>query len=336
MTASSVLHLPTSAPAAEPFFELWLAAQRQAPRPVSDESAAPIRHVWMAWCRFLASRRAPVDGTPLWCQAGPVDVQQFIQSRDAQVGRHRDGDGPSSVTQYRYARLLDRLYRFAVIHAWVSVNPFMEMARAERPELPEQTGAVLPAALWSALPRFFPEADGQLTTDLGDVAIAARDRAVLSLLYYAGLSPQEVRLLRIEQLQLRPGRASVQIEGERKAQAREIPLPAEARLALLDWDRRRRAAAPEAADGLVFATRRGNPLSKRILFNLVAKVIEAAAASSSLQGQAPVRIGPQVIRNTVLYAWLLSGVSVSEVVMRAGLKDARALRRLGIGAEVAG
>ena len=42
----------------------------------------------------------------------------------------------------------------------------------------------------------------------------------------------------------------------------------------------------------------------------------------------PARMGPQVLRNTVLVQWLESGCSVSEVLARSGMKNPNALQHL--------
>jgi len=58
----------------------------------------------------------------------------------------------------------------------------------------------------------------------------------------------------------------------------------------------------------------------------VTKTLQQAAQRHDLPE--PARMGPQVLRNTVLVQWLDAGCSVDEVLQRAGMKHPNALQHL--------
>ncbi len=306
-------------------FDDWLSAARHAPRPVSDDSAAPIRNVWLMWCRFLAGR----DRGRRWDLATAEDVHVFLKTLPAQQARTRPAlQAASAVTRYRYARLLERLYGHAQILLWMDYNPVADLHRRDRPAWPEQSGTVLLPALWQVLPEFFPVPEGSMTTDASDHALACRDRAISGLLYHLALTPQEVRELRPEHVQLEVRVPHLLIEGERDAANRRLELSdhQELRWDLAGWLRWRRAAEVFSREGLLFTSRRGQALAKKTLYNLVAKVVQEACDECELP--MPARIGPQTIRNTAIASWLARGDEQDAIMKRAGLRDPRVLSAL--------
>ena len=76
----------------------------------------------------------------------------------------------------------------------------------------------------------------------------------------------------------------------------------------------------------LFCTRKAPALSTHTVLHLVSKTLKAASACSSQER--PPRMGPQVIRNTVIVQWLQSGLPQAEVLQRAGLKTPHALGHL--------
>lgn len=76
----------------------------------------------------------------------------------------------------------------------------------------------------------------------------------------------------------------------------------------------------------LFCTRKAPQLTSHTLLHLVTKTLRQAALAAKLPE--PARMGPQVLRNTVLVQWLESGCSVSEVLARSGMKNPNALQHL--------
>ncbi|MEG2048686.1 MAG: site-specific integrase, partial [Comamonas sp.] len=86
------------------------------------------------------------------------------------------------------------------------------------------------------------------------------------------------------------------------------------------------AYAPMAQQPALFCTRKAPELSTHTVLHLVSKTLKAASARRPQE--LPPRMGPQVIRNTVIVQWLQSGLPQAEVLQRAGLKTPHALGHL--------
>ncbi|MCD2511873.1 tyrosine-type recombinase/integrase [Comamonas endophytica] len=263
-----------------------------------------------------------------WHEATAEDVAHFLQIRPGQRAHHQPERQISEVTRRRYWRLLDRIYAHALLQGWVASNPVQAVHPFERPAPEQPTGHVLPPALWAALPRHFPGSD-----DLQ----SARDHAVLRLLYDLALAPEEIRLLTIGALR-DAGKAAlgmgerpcfVQMEGQRPAQQRCLPLPSPTAQALAAWMAfRSRNGTPALAQAPLFESRKGGPLTIRALFHIASKTIALAQQAHQDQAVPLARMGPQVLRNTAIVHWLHQGMAPTEVVQRIGVDHPRALAHL--------
>lgn len=319
---------------AEQLFKNWLAHEAAKPRdPLKPQSAAPYAAVWMAWCRYISGRKLHTpagERTMTWMDAGPIEVQQFLQVREGQPAAHNPGRQLSEVTRRRYWRLLERVYAYAAQQGLIGANPTIALVEFnEYPAPVPQLGHMLSNALWQRLPDYFPQ---------GNSLYEVRDRAILQLLYELALAPEEIRAMRPEHL-VRDTSApmdtmdtavTLQIHGQRKAQTRNIHLPNASRVALQAWMSLRILHGQSAASPWLFCSDRGAQLSTVTLFNCVSNVVVLASAGSTQEPQSwqPKRVGPQVIRNTAIVNWLNHGTPVHEVVQRVGLKNAKGLYHL--------
>ena len=313
-------------------------------------SAGSYEKVWQAWLQHLQAPEDQSTASPLstsqsksWYEADATDIQRFLKVRDGQKAHHHPERKISEVTRRRYWRLLERIYDHALEHGWVQSNPATGLEPGERPPSEDGKGHCLPPLLWRALPRHFPLADGYQN---------ARDRAIVLLLYETALAPEEVRALLWKDLQIESAQREEQdyaqesddplpsslplflhIDGGRAAQQRLIELPPSVAQALLDWRRFSTAQrGPSVVDGnhAVFYSRRGGPLSVRMLFHVASQIIQRAHEAQAEGGQKfPLqRVGPQVLRNTAIVQWLRAGVPELEVIARIGVNSTRALRHL--------
>lgn len=288
--------------------------------------------IWRSWVAQLPGSGAE-QATPcakVWHQATAEDVARFLQIRPGQRAHHQPERQISEVTRRRYWRLLDRIYAHALLQDWVASNPVQAVHPLERPGPEQATGHVLPLALWTALPRYFPGSD-----DLQ----SARDHAVLHLLYELALAPEEVRTLTMDALR-GPGQAPltescsprfVRLQGLRVAQNRCLALPASSQSALTAWLAfRRRSGSPADAQAPLFESRKGGPLTIRALFHIASKIIALAhqAGADHARALPLARMGPQVVRNTAIVQWLRAGVAPTEVIQRIGVEQVRALAHL--------
>ena len=121
----------------------------------------------------------------------------------------------------------------------------------------------------------------------------------------------------------------LQIDGARKAQQRQLAVPAAVGAALVQW-RQYRQAHDATLSGHLFHSRKGGPLSIRALFHVASQVIQQAHAAlpEDVQKWPLQRVGPQVLRNTAIVTWLQAGVSEAEVVRRIGVENNKALGHL--------
>ena len=303
----------------EQVYTHWLQACSHNPwTPLSPEAAKPYGFIWQSWLRFLAQRAAAeTDAAHAWASATAVQVLEFINHHPQSPKRSQ----PSDITRRRYWRVLDRIYDHAVLHRWAAHNPAQGLTQQDMPPSEDPKGAILSPRMWRALQQHIPQPN-----DL----ISARDRAVLMLLMELGLTPQEVRHLETEHLLCNgdaPQRiTAVHIVGERDKQTRTLPVSESLHHALRHWLQARASYHAMQGQSALFCTRKAPQLSNHTLLHLVTKTLAQAALASQLP--APARMGPQVVRNTVLVHWLESGLSVEEVLARSGMKNPNALQHL--------
>ena len=305
-------------------FDHWLRTCGQNPwEPLSADAAQPYRFIWLSWLRYLASATDAAQGD--WQTAHALQVLGFINHAPQSHKNHK----PSDITRRRYWRVLDRVYDHAVLHGWVSHNPAQGITYEDLPPSEDPQGAILSPRMWHALTAALPAPE-----DL----ISCRDRAILVLLMELGITPEEVRLLELDNLQWSAtpntsGAAArsatisaIQIVGERDRQSRTLPVSAALNTALQHWLQARAGYHAMQGQTALFCTRKAPQLSKHTLLHLVTKTLQQAAHHSGLAQ--PPRMGPQVIRNTVLVQWLDAGCSVEEVLARSGMKHPNALLHL--------
>lgn len=356
------------APTGDALFQHWLSACGADPwAPLSEAAATPYRFIWGAWLKLLAASgdgegAAHADADTMaeanqrhpWQQAESVQVLQFLNQA---TRSQKQLDLPSDITRRRYWRVLERIYDHALLHGWVARSPLDGVSELDRPPSEDPQGAILSPRMWRALQRQIPAA-----TDL----ISARDRAVLLVLMHLGLSSEEVRALVLDDLLWETSPASstetasatemdhstaaadqdnadadagtavhalparrihsLRITGERAMQSRTLAVPPPLAEALQIWLGYRAGYAPMAQQPALFCSRKAPELSTHTVLHLVSKTLKAASARKPQE--LPPRMGPQVIRNTVIVQWLQSGLPQAEVLLRAGLKTPHALGHL--------
>lgn len=297
-------------------FDHWLLTCGQNPwEPLSPDAAKPYGFIWQSWLRFLAA--GGTDDPLAWASATPQQVLAFINHGP----QSPKGSKPSDITRRRYWRVLDRVYDHAVLHHWAASNPAQGLTHEDMPPSEDPKGAILSPRMWRALERQLPAPDDLIT---------CRDRAILVLLMELGLTPEEVRLLEIGNLRWSEDTPrkieALQIVGERDNQSRTLPVSPKLHSALQQWLQARAGYHAMQGQTALFCTRKAPQLSNHTLLHLVTKTLKQAAAAS--RQPEPARMGPQVVRNTVLVQWLDAGCSVTEVLARSGMKSPNALQHL--------
>lgn len=297
-------------------FDHWLLTCGQNPwEPLSADAAKPYGFIWQSWLRFLAG--GGMDDPLAWASATPEQVLAFINHGPQSPKRSK----PSDITRRRYWRVLDRVYDHAVLYRWASSNPAQGLSHQDMPPSEAPKGAILSPRMWRALERQIPAPDDLITS---------RDHAILVLLMELGLTPEEVRFLEVGNLCWSEGAPrkieAIDIVGERDNQSRTLPVTPKLNTALQHWLQARAGYHAMQGQTALFCTRKAPQLSNHTLLHLVTKTLKQAAAAS--RQPEPARMGPQVVRNTVLVQWLDAGCSITEVLARSGMKSPNALQHL--------
>ena len=322
----------------EALFDAWIAHVNNTARfgkeSIDPEKSSSYQFIWRSWVKFLAERPAPALPVLDPLKARAEDVASFLT-----VGplSSKPGRAISPVTKRRYFTVLQRLYAFFAHQQWIAVNPVDQLAIKDRPAQEVHEGAVLTAPQWSACMQLIPQ--------LGSDAFELRNQAIFGLLFRHGLRPEEVRALKLQDYQPDLSSvATVTIQSIRgPEQERKIPLDEATARAIDKWKSARRdlpvvrnclqklqdnfddRQLHEASDTM-FVTRISMDMSMASLLYLVKSHIVQACANAGLDQ--PIRMGPQIVRNTRLCIWLNNGEDVGQVVKRAGLKNAKGLLHL--------
>jgi integrase/recombinase XerD len=187
------------------------------------------------------------QGTSLLA-AAEADVLGYLASRYAGSARVR------ASTQARFASSLKRFYRHALAANRVSADPTVRLDPPKRPP---------------RFPQSLTEADVEALLAAPDVATPAglRDRAMLEVLYAAGLRVSELVALVVTQVSLDMGVVRVLGKG---AKERMVPVGEEA----IAWlQRYLREARPKLLKGsacdAVFVTPRGGAMTRQAFWHLV-------------------------------------------------------------------
>lgn len=287
-------------------FERWLFACASNPwEPLSAKAAEPYRYIWESWVHHL--------GTTHWSDATGEDVLAFIGQLRASP------EMPSDITRRRYWRVLDRIYDFACLHELASANAAQLVAPSERPPSEDPIGAILSPRMWAAVIKHLPTT--RKSTDL-------RDAAVLRLLVETGPTPAEMANLRTADVFSTGAGHAVQLQGKLPHQSRSLAISEQCAAAVDDYiDSRYKLSAQAPSTAYLFISR-GRSVMDQTLQQITKRHLIYAAYREGLPE--PVRLGPQVFRNTAIVHWLLEGRSVQEVLRMAGLKSPSGLERLRV------
>ncbi len=185
----------------------------------------------------------------------------------------------------------------------------------------EETGQVgaSPAALLHVrrVPGRLPQPVGRedlgrlLAAPQGDDACAIRDRAMLELLYAAGLRVSELVGLRAEALDLEAGFVRVLGKGARE---RVVPVGAAARRGILDYVERARSVLLKGRQSpYLFVTGRGRPMTRQAFW----KRLRAYVRRLGITG----RVGPHSVRHSFATHLLEGGADLRAVQAMLGHAD---------------
>lgn len=237
----------------------------------------------------------------------------FINSID---GMH--APVPSDISRRRYWRLLDRIYDFAMLHGLCRTNPAQEIAETDRPPTELSLAAILSPRMWGALPKTLPTQSGTKHT---------RSRAILSVLIDTACAPRELANLRLQDvIRDESGQiCSLFINGKNEYERRTLPVTPSTAMLIQEWLGVRHQYGPHAALPWLFLARKGKIFQPK-LHTLVTQQLLYTALVSRLPE--PPRTGAQIVRNTAIIYWLLSGISIHDVIKMAGFKSIKGMAHL--------
>jgi integrase/recombinase XerD len=233
----------------------------------AESSNGSLRREYLAYLRVEKGLR------PLSCEAYERDLLQFseyleerpatlltaTQEHVAGFLEHLAKHGVESRSAARKLSCLRGLYRWLLLDRRIRRDPTLNL---ESP------------ATWKVLPKSLAvtEVDGMLeragtaAESAAADAIALRDRAILELLYAAGLRVSELTGLNVADLSLDAGRALVRGKGDKE---RIVPLGRAAVEALEAYLQNGRPVLAKKATSRLFVSARGGSISRGWVWQLV-------------------------------------------------------------------
>jgi integrase/recombinase XerD len=222
---------------------------------------------------YLAYLRVEKGLRPLTCEAYERDLLQFAEYLEQQSAALLSG------TQENIAGFLEHLKKHAVesrsaarklsclrgFYRWLLLDKRVHRDPTLNLESPS-TWKVLPKSLAASEVDSMMER-ASLTADHPQAdAIALRDRAILELLYAAGLRVSELTGMNVADLSLDAGRALLRGKGDKE---RIVPLGRASIVALQQYLQNGRPALVKKPSGRLFLSMRGMPLSRAWVWHLV-------------------------------------------------------------------
>jgi integrase/recombinase XerD len=222
---------------------------------------------------YIAYLRVEKGLRPLSCEAYERDLLQFgefleqqpstllaaTQAHIAGFLEHLSKHGVESRSTARKLSCLRGFYRWLLLDKRIRRDPTLNL---ESP------------ATWKVLPKSLAVSEVDAILDCAGLAadhpqadaIALRDRAILELLYAAGLRVSELTGLNVADLSLDAGRALLRGKGDKE---RIVPLGRASIAALEQYLKDGRPALVRKPIGRLFLSMRGQPLSRGWIWHLV-------------------------------------------------------------------
>lgn len=300
---------------------------------INDRNSKSYRFIWQSWTKFLESQQGAKENQ--WPLATPEMVDRFLKSG---MRRLKHGQ-PSEISKRRYWTVLSRIYHYAHIKGYVEKNPVLDLAIGDVPPAEVSLATILNAAQFNACFECLPPAAGTATQ--------VRDRAISLLLLTLALSPEEIRNLGMQDLErdMTTGRVTaINVVPKRSAyQQRRMELNELTAETLTFWltlrhtfnslQKVKPSEMPAVGANLerhpfttLFVSQKSPYLTMDTLRHIGVDLI--LRACKHVGSEPPPRIGPQIIRNTVLTHWLNEGTETGVVAKMAGLKNAKGLAHL--------
>jgi site-specific recombinase XerD len=221
----------------------------------------------------------------------------------------------------RHVKTARRWAPASVNQALAAIDNFYRSLAAGRPE-------VLREELAQVAPRSLEEADQRRFLRIVEASPSARDRAMATVFFYAGLRLSELAALEMADVEISARRGRLKVRTGKGDAYREVPLNSASRRALDEWFEARtdQLAALAHADGgdaeetALWLSRTGKPMSSRA----VDMVVRRLAAEAKLV------LSAHVLRHTFVTNLIRSGADVVLVAEIAGHRRLDTTRRYSL------
>lgn len=314
-------------------FESWLQQARRSRTLARDSSEEAYRHLWAVLTKWCVGQRPPVRLETL----SAADLQAFIDSRSGALGPDEELS-PRYV--WRLLHLVDRVLQHRQresgslrarggTHAspaaqLLESRPDWQYANAALADpLPEHLGAAQARRLVSYLSEARPRAGARSGLRVWQ---ELRNRASVALQLGAGLSPGDVRAMRVGGAIVEGGRQpglpwKLRVAADGLSPEREAPLAGWAAQLLRHW-LQVRADMGIAGEWLFPSTRSGKPWGKVAQYQAVKAVLTGAGFDEDV-----VRGGSFRLRHTFALRQLRRGRAAEEVARWLGVTDPAVMTR---------
>jgi integrase/recombinase XerD len=224
-------------------------------------------------------------GTP-WERAGEGDLVRLIHEES------RAGLSPRSLA--RLISALKAFYRWAVLEGRLERSPALQLTSPKA---------------WQSLPKFLPVRDIEALLAQPDLADARgrRDRAMLEVMYAAGLRVSELIGLRLQDARLRDGFLLCRGKGGKE---RVVPLGRSAVAAVERYLAESRPGWAPASGDTLFLTRRGKAFTRQGFW----KMLKGHARAAGLAD----KVHPHILRHSFATHLLERGADLRSVQMMLG------------------
>jgi integrase/recombinase XerD len=273
----------------------WFLDHLRAERGASDHTVNAYGTDLAAAARFFLSL-----GLAQWDEARGDHLQQFRASL---------GPPLAPTTARRKLSALRSLYKFLQKNRIALDTP-----------LPSAAGIRLPKRVPKALP--FAVLERLLSAPNTSTPYGLRDRALMELVYGAGLRVTEATTLRMEEVSL--DTVSIRVTGKR-GKTRLIPLPSGTLTWLVRYLTDARSQLLKRPSPRVFVADRGGPLSRQRAFNILADLATKAGIEH--------HVSPHVLRHTYAVHLLEGGAdlrAVQELLGHASLETTQVYTQLDL------
>ena len=281
--------MSTLAPTLQAYFTDRLARQRQA----SPHTIAAYRDTFKLLLGFACTHTGKAPSR--------LDVADLDATLIGAFLDHLEHDRGNSV-RTRNARLaaIHSLFRFAALH------------HPQDAAVIQRVLAIPPKRYDQTLITYLtpPETDALLTAPDQATGTGRRDHALLALAVHTGLRVSELTALTIADVHLGTG-AHVRCLGKGRKQ-RITPLSAKVSAVLRAW----LAEHPGRPTDLLFATRRGTPLSPDAVQQRL--TIHARTAAATCPTLASKKLTPHVLRHTAAMRLLHAGIDTTVIALWLG------------------